>query len=195
MNYCFYLDWHGLTPSEWAAWAQAILSAVAIVVAARMATSQERRARRSKVDAYVEIISHAESEAGATARFLEHSKGKAISSNVTDEWTRLCRVFDNIPFHDVPDFRLYGLLRDAAKASANIRDIYEPLLDSDTQVKELDAGLVRTEEHTLRACYEEAAEISNELAGLNLKGRIRLAWARLRGMWRRWIGNRRKADR
>lgn len=192
MDYCFYLDWKGMTPSEWAAWAQAILSAVAIVVAARLATSQERRARRSKVDAYVEIISHAESEAGSAALHLELAKGKVISTNAEDEWTRLCRVFDNIPFHDVPDFRLYGLLRDAARASANIRDIYEPLLNSDTQIKELDAQLVRTEEHTLRACYVEATEISNELAGLNLKGRIRLAWARLRAVSRRWIGNRKK---
>lgn len=192
MDYCFYLDWKGMTPSEWAAWAQAILSAVAIVVAARLATSQERRARRSKVDAYVEIISHAESEAGSAALHLELAKGKVISTNAEDEWTRLCRVFDNIPFHDVPDFRLYGLLRDAARASANIRDIYEPLLNSDTQIKELDVQLVRTEEHTLRACYEEATEISNELAGLNLKGRIRLAWARLRAVSRRWIGNRKK---
>lgn len=165
------------------------------MVAVRIATSQERRARRNRVDAYVEIISHAEAEADSTAFHLERAKGGAISSNVTDEWTRLCKVFDNIPFHDVPHFRLYGLLRDAAKACANIRDIYEPLLSSGKAITELDAGLVRTEKHTLAACYEEAAELSNELEGLNLKGRVRLALARLRAKAREWVGNRRTPNR
>ncbi len=179
MEYCFYMDWKGMTPEEWAAWTQAILSAVAIVVATRLATSQERRAKRNKVNAYVEIISHAETEAGSTAFHLEKAKGSSIVSNVADEWSRLCRVFDNIPFHDVPDFRLYGLLRDAAKASANIRDIYEPLLESGDAVEEMHALLVRTEERTLKACYEDAIEISNDLTGLNISGHIRLAWSRV----------------
>ena len=172
MEYCFYLDWKGLTSSEWAAWTQAILSAVAIFAAAQLSTSQERRARRSRIDAYVEIVSHAQSEATSTLWHLQGSEGKVVRTNHNGEWTKLCKVFESIPFHDVPDFRLYGIIRDASRCAETIRDIYEPLCECHTPVTEDHVLRVDSEKQTLDQCYLDAIDISNKLVGLNLKRRI-----------------------
>lgn len=190
MSYCFYLDWHGLTAEEWAAWAQALLSALAIVVAARMTMSQERRALRSRIDAYLAIISHAYDEAQGTVQHLKVGIGKSASSNVTDEWTRLCQVFDAIPFHEVPDFSLYGVLVEASRASANIRDIYEPLLKSGKPVGEIDYELAKTEEHRLEIAYDDAVAISNKLADPSFLQNIRYKLFKLKNKAGRWIGSR-----
>lgn len=178
MEYCLSLDWKGMSASEWAAWAQAILSALAIVAAAFIAGSQERRTMRRRIDAYVEIINHAASDATATASTLEHAVGERVRSDETDEWKRLCQVFDAIQFHEVPDHRLFGVVRDAARSCARIRDMYEPMLTSNSGVSERLYMMVKNEELTLQQCYEDASEISNELAGMNIRGRIRYGWRR-----------------
>lgn len=185
MEYCFYLSWNGLTPSEWAAWTQAILSAVAIYAAARLATSQERRARRARIDAYVEIVSHAQSEASSTLWHLQNSEGSAIRTNLNGEWTKLCKVFASIPFHDVPDFRLYGIIRDASRCAETIRDIYEPLCGYDSPVTESHISAVNTEKQTLDQCYLDAIEVSNKLVGRNIRGKVNFAYYSVRAALKR----------
>lgn len=171
MDYCFYLDWKGMTPSEWAAWTQAILSGAAIFAAAMIPAWQEKRTRKRRIDVYVDIISHADSEAKSTLRHIELSVGQGVRSTEEREWTTLCKVFDGIPFHDVPDYQLYGVIRDAARSSAAIREVYEPLLTSEDKVTEAIVWEVREQARVLAQCYEDAADISNRLAGKSLRYR------------------------
>jgi len=171
MNYCFYLDWNGLTPSEWAAWTQAILSGAAIFAAAMIPAWQEKRARKRRIDVYTDIIHHAECEAQSTLSHIDTAVGRAIRSTEEKEWSMLCKIFDSIPFHDVPDYKLYGVIRDASRASASIREVYEPLLSSEDKVTECVVMEVREQARVLAQCYEDAAEVSNRLAGKSLRYR------------------------
>lgn len=171
MDYCFYLGWKGLTPSEWAAWTQAILSGGAILAAAMIPSWQDKRARKRRIDVYVDIIRHADGEAQSTLSFLEIAIGRAIRSDEQKEWSMLGKIFDSIPFHDVPDYQLYGVIRDAARASASIREVYEPLLSSEDRVTERAVMEVREQARVLAQCHEDAAEVSNRLAGKSLRYR------------------------
>ena len=129
---------------------------------------------------------HAESEAvGVTFEYeAAFAEGTGIGTNELSEWRDLCRIFDDMPFHEVPDYRLYRLLRDAARSSKVIRASYEPICKTHAPITEQDIRIVKAEAETLTACYEEAAALSNELAGVNIRGRARLAWRKLKSMLR-----------
>ena len=176
MQYCFYLDWAGWSPEVWAAWAQAILSALAIVVAARMAINQERRTLRRRIEIYVGMISDADDEANQLFSFLDRGMQFSISKNTVKEWESLALVFDSVPFHDVPDYRLYGLIRDASRCVSGIRNIVVTLSSQEIQIFSNSTSQVRQHSQTLSGCHEEAIDISNELRGLNIRGCVKITW-------------------
>ncbi len=121
MNY-FFPDW---SPEVWAAWAQAILSAVAIVVATKMALRQEKRATIRKVEAYCEIIADARLHAERAWETFKQRLDQAPDMEGAEWWVSICRVFDAIPFHDIPDYGLYMKLRHAESAAKSIKKAYE----------------------------------------------------------------------
>ena len=190
---CHLIGWCALQPEAQAAWAQAIMSVLAIVVAVVFSTSQERRQRRMQIDTYVEMLSWAESEAESVIRFLRHADGKKISSNETSNWTRLLAAFNAIPFHDVPDSKLFSILLDATRSCERIKVMYEDeLLANGKNVDNLSIGLISTEWHVLKQCYEDAADVSNKLAGMNLVGNLRWTWRKLKYLYFKVWNERRK---
>lgn len=175
MDYCFYFDWEGLTPEQWAAWTQAVLSGLAICAAALFPSWQEKRTRKARIDVYVDILSRAESEAGHTHHVLSAMEGRPVLSDLVRDWSELQKVISGIPFHDVPDFRLYGLLLDASRACRDIHERLEefPCVTAGTVM------VVAEQQETLLGCYEEAIKISNQLAGKSWRYRLfkMKAWA------------------
>lgn len=109
----------------WAAWAQAILSAIAIVVATKMALRQEKREVIRKVEAYCEIIADARLRAEDAWKTFERRLDQVPDLEGMEWWLSICRVFDAIPFHDIPDYGLYMYLRHAEIAAKSIKKTYE----------------------------------------------------------------------
>ena len=67
MDYCFYLEWRGLTSAEWAAWVQAIGSLLAIAATWRLARRDERRAAKLRAAHALEQKELLESQARSLA--------------------------------------------------------------------------------------------------------------------------------
>lgn len=66
-QYCFFLAWDGMTPSEWAAWVQAVGSVLAILAAVGIALWQHHVAQRSRLLADVERRNTEEARARSLA--------------------------------------------------------------------------------------------------------------------------------
>lgn len=124
MDYFFH-DGSSWSPEVWAAWAQAILSAIAIVVASRMALRQEKRTTIRKIEAYCEIIADAGHHAEDAWKIFKERLDGVPDLEGMEWWISICRVFDVIPFHDTPDYGLYMHLRNAESAAKSIRKTYE----------------------------------------------------------------------
>lgn len=182
---CHFLSWCTLKPEVQAAWAQAILSVMAIFVAATMASRQDRRNRRIKIDNYVEMISLLASEAEHLVFLLKLEPGKVVASEA-NFWGRSVKMLDAIPFHEIPDFKLFSVLVDSRRCCVEIRDRYEIAMTAgNVPADAMTLDFLAEEARVLDECYEAAAEISNRLGGLNLTGNARLAWRKF-VVWIKW---------
>ncbi len=150
-----------------AAWAQAILSAVAIIYSGRLAFNQVRGAKREKIDTYLAIFHSASEDARAALR-------KARAAAKQSDYLRaepfgfaaFKERLDAIPFHDVPDHRLIELIRNASEAVHMLDRNFDQRIDS---ILEMDGKtLDRVEEaaSTLIMCFMDARTISYELGPL-----------------------------
>lgn len=142
-----------------AAWAQAILSGLAIIAAALIPTWQERKTRRQKIDLYVDLVSRAESEAQHDVLHYGSAIGSRVYGVPAAEWVRICKIFDAIPLHELPDFRLSSIVVDAHRASQELRDLFD-------QSDVVTAGThshAREQHRILLQCYEDAVDLSNGL--------------------------------
>lgn len=184
MQFCLFLEWDGLTPSEWAAWAQAILSAVAIIVAARLATNQERRNKRNRVDAYVAIVSDVHDQCVYTYDMHINMVGLPAAPGQLERWNETCALLSAIPFHEVPDFRLYSAVRESLDIAKQVRDNQIALSAPGAQITDGDVQFMFECEKGMESVYSEVIEVSNELATPSLKQR-----------WKHWKIKRRLKER
>ncbi|MBD9481163.1 hypothetical protein [Pseudoxanthomonas sp. PXM02] len=175
MEYCFYLDWSGLEPEVWAAWAQAVLSAIAIVVAARMAINQEKRQQRAKLSAYLAIASDIVDQADSSLKDFRGREGQYSSLPQYQWWERICSVLDAIPLHEIPDYRLYDVIWRAKNISIGARELH-----AKTQSKELiDAKKIEIMElirENAGGVYDETVKVVNEVITPSIVQRIRYWW-------------------
>lgn len=99
-TYCLWLlDAPCLKPEIWAAWAQALLSAVAIYAAARLTSRQERLAFRRRADAYLAVMTHVEQSLFMASEAPHSEENTALVGLAIDQ-------LRSVPMEAVPDLRL-----------------------------------------------------------------------------------------
>lgn len=173
MPYCFYLDWTGWSPEVWAAWAQAILSAVAIVVAARLATTQTRKALRQRIDVYVQIVSDVHDQAEATYDQAMSMGGHSLPRDVKVHWDETYKSLSSVPLHEAPDYRLYRNIRSSIDVARSIRDTYAGRSGGRILLTEDDVNHLHDCFGEMRRIYDDAVKVSNELSTPTLMQRYR----------------------
>ncbi|WP_146257201.1 hypothetical protein [Stenotrophomonas maltophilia] len=165
VNYC---SW--LLPSmcasqgEWAAWAQAIMSALAIWYSGRLAFNQARSAKRDRVQTYVRMIALASQESQLAMRFVRGGfERKNPIGGDTYGFAQLRDNLESISFHDVPDPRLVSIIRDAGAACHKLDKHCDMLLNTGEPVDFVNLIEVEDAASVLMQCFMEAADISIEL--------------------------------
>ncbi|WP_343649451.1 hypothetical protein [Stenotrophomonas sp.] len=117
-QFCFYLDWAGTKPEVWAAWAQALLSVVAIYFAGRFALQQHRRDLFQRVTVLVRTVGLASLTAAVNHDYLK--KWKEIGSPLQTDlpyFEYLGRALHDAPLHELPDERLIHIVAGSARYS------------------------------------------------------------------------------
>ncbi|PPU32133.1 hypothetical protein [Xanthomonas sp. CFBP 7912] len=113
-----------LKPEVWAAWAQAGLSAIAIIAAGRFATAQHTRDVATRVRSVCEVIAFA----AYVAEQFESISANSLATSAAKEWdlSELKSVGPRlaaIPLHELPDADLIGPLLQAIEAMEAL-DLY-----------------------------------------------------------------------
>lgn len=129
-NYCLWLMKAPCRPLDWwssaASWAQAILSVAAIYAAARLATTQERRAIRRKTQVYVHLI-----EMAHNCRAPQRLVGTTVLDAILgenphlQELRQIAQALRSVTLEDLPDYRLLPILQSTAQSCESIVKILE----------------------------------------------------------------------
>ncbi|UJB17599.1 MULTISPECIES: hypothetical protein [Lysobacter] len=115
MAVCELISWCALKPEVQAAWAQAILSVVAIIAAGWFGIVQHRREINQKIGAVIALLEGAYYEADEFAAEIHADIGSLQPADwQLDRMASLCKALEAIPAHDLPDKRLVPYTLDAA---------------------------------------------------------------------------------
>lgn len=146
------------------AWAQAILSALAIWYSGRLAFNQANAAKREKVNTYASIMASALDDGKAAVQLsrmaLIHRERVSASAF---GFSGMKHRLDEIPFHDVPDHRLIELIRNASMACEMLHEHFDSRLSSLLTAQEADVVAIEEAASTLAMCVIDAEGISDEL--------------------------------
>lgn len=161
-------------PLEWwssaAAWAQALLSVLAIMAAARLATRQERLAVRRKADACVGLITHAQD-------MLSSIIVAPLSETAIVRVRTVAQQLQEVSLESAPDFNLVLAVREASSAVSVLlielesarTDIHIPNNMKHTIARDH----VKQANKHLADAYEMAADAANALSTPTLLQRFR----------------------
>lgn len=154
-----------MKPEVWAAWWQAILSAAAILAAARLAATQERRQLARRADVYVSLLDSAAqaAEKVRTNALAGYNEIKSLSYPAAYRLTQLGKALDSSVFQELPDCRLLPSIQSAAAACHSLSTVV-------TQIGKLDKAPTDSKhieqiyilEDALVGYFNEAAAIANE---------------------------------
>ncbi len=159
-----HMDWMTWTPEAKAAWAQAILSALAIWYSGRLAFGQARAAKRERVDTYIQMLAISQTAAWGARRFIGEGKTFPVGGDIFG-FAKLQKDFEAISFHDVPHHKLVPILRDAAEACRMLDQNCDQLLNTAKVPNVLNASAIAEAADVLEQCYTEAIHISVRLHG------------------------------
>jgi len=165
INYCsMLLPSFCFTQSEWAAWAQAIMSALAIWYSGRLAFKQSRSSKRERIETYIELLAVACRASDIAVRITEEvvRSGGHLAGGRQD-FAKLGASFHAIAFHEVPDYRLVANLRNASRMCEMLDEIYDRPAAEGTAFTLVDLGAIRMADRTLMEQRVEAEKISFEL--------------------------------
>jgi hypothetical protein len=184
----------GLTQEAMAAWAQAILSGVAILIAVLLPWRQARAEQRRRLDLYCEVFGRLESrcyeaEAGLLVDGVPGTIAEFFDIVPDGSWLRLGAVFDEMPRQDVPDARLIFLLDQASDLVHDCRATLERVraIGTDDSVRRA-AGEIRQHAESAAQLAEWAREVRWEYGGGTVR-RLKRAFrinTGLREIVRRW---------
>lgn len=157
-----------MKPEIWAAWAQALMSALAIWAGARLANRQERRNLARKTDVYVNLISMADIQSQSIGTYtpsevVDMAGGRSMLQHQIDVFEQFIAAFRSVALNDLPDYRLLPLIHDSADACGKIVDLLKVMKPGDFGSQSmLHMVGIRTSSHRLRVAYARAASIANE---------------------------------
>lgn len=169
-----------MKPEIWAAWAQALLSALAIWAASQLSNRQERRNLARRTDVYVNLISMAEIRSLSLAMYTPGDvrilrTGKSVMDYQIRDMQQFAAAFRAIALEDVPDYRLLPPLRDAADTCEHIVE-HLNRVDGTKPLSITDEALhvgqqIKHAQWRLKKSYLQAAEVANEYQLLSIRQR------------------------
>lgn len=168
------------TQSEWAAWAQAVMSALAIWYSGRLAFRQKTVEKREKIETYVQLVSVAAEEGTLAAHWLEVLRHKNLPErDGSGSFLSLRKDLESISVNDLPDHRLIRILRDAAWACDKLHRHYDLFLGS-SDIPDLGDRIEASDAaDLLNRCLDDAIALRDEFFSLP-ESILRIA--------RRWAG-------
>lgn len=169
--YCYPLQILCQPLSWWssaAAWAQAILSVLAIWYSGRFALHQARSARLAKLDTYLAILGLAADEAASAVRHIDHLKPGyriAVSSLDGDKgiFAKIATDLEAVSFHDLPHHRLVRIVKDAVVACRTLSLNYEKYFETGEEVTEYSKEQIRESSEALGFIYEDAQALRSKM--------------------------------
>lgn len=154
-----------MKPEVWAAWWQAILSAAAILAAARLASRQERRQLNRRAGFYVSLLDSAAqtAEKVLTASMSGLADVKAVAAPAAYKLAQLGKAFDSALYQELPDPRLLPSIQSAGAACHSLSMVVNSTAKLETWPADLgQIHQMRELEQALANYYNEAAEVANE---------------------------------
>ncbi|RZZ90619.1 hypothetical protein [Pseudoxanthomonas winnipegensis] len=184
---CLFYVWPCATTDGWsaaAAWAQALLSALAILAASWLAKSQDEKQIARRCDAFVSLIDSADQSA---LRVLSAAAGGfmdllAAAKSESPRLLKMAQALEASSLTDVPDFRLVTVIHDVAIVCRQLGEKLEALQglksipDDDSRLK----AIARDRERLI-ALYNYSAKVANEFASPTIAQRLRRLSASARG--------------
>ncbi|WP_368865357.1 hypothetical protein [Stenotrophomonas maltophilia] len=161
-----------LKPEVWAAWAQALLSALAIYAAARIAAKQERLAFRRKADACIGLMSHTEQTLFMALENPNSDETKMLVGTVLEQ-------LRSVPMEAVPDLRLMTIIN---RASRRLARLHSELIAAPSPSAVIAAANILGRRRLIAAMVNEIsmdtlemAHLLDSIAGRSLLDRVK-AW-------------------
>jgi len=194
VEYCFYLNWRGLSSSEWAAWVQAVGSVLAILAAAWFPIWHRRRELSRQLNNYVQMLSVAQAQALADASLLwQHVDNVADFSWSNTRWDPIIKALEGIEYHLLPDFRLFVPVQDALADAVACKKIMADAILRAGQAGPITVPMAhRMDAHAVRmgGSYRQAAALANSYGGRTPLQVARWYWYRAGAFFGQWTGAR-----
>lgn len=187
LNYCsWFLPSWCATQSEWAAWAQAIMSALAIWYSGRLAFRQRSVDKREKIETYVQLVAVAAQEGALAVHWLEALRYKSLPQrDGSGSFLSLKEDLESISVNDIPDHRLIRILRDAAWACDKLHRHYDVFLGG-SEVPGLGNRIEASDAADLLIrCHDDAIALRDEFFSLP-ESVLRIARRWIRRHWQRF---------
>lgn len=123
-EYCLLWTDICLASDTWAAWAQAVFSVLAIVVAIWIPTGMARAVRKDRYYAIVYLITAVEQRAMQLTKSIGDRKILAGSVGRDEEFDRLVEAIKSIPTHDLPESGLIIPLLESTRYAEEFQKAY-----------------------------------------------------------------------
>jgi hypothetical protein len=167
------VDWTG---SNAAAWAQAILSGLAIWYSGRLAFRQARAAKIDRVDTYVEMLHVACRNAAVAVEVAKDlARHNTSIQGKGQGFATLSASLLAVPFHEVPDHRLVAIIHGSARACDDLARTFDLRMEGALPFGLPETISIEAANRILNEYRIEAEAISNELMSIAEKLRF-AAW-------------------
>lgn len=142
VNYCsWFASSFCVTQSEWAAWTQAVMSVLAIMGAAKIASSTERRGIARKTIVVVELLSLADHYCFVASSIFAGKYKLLGAAETTEESMERVKHeiqqvevgLSNVQLHELPDHRLLYLVSSSRRECLNLLRTLDDSLTGDLE--------------------------------------------------------------
>lgn len=192
MEYCIYLDWQGLSSSEWAAWVQAVGSVLAILAAAWFPIWHRRRELSRQLNNYVQMLSVAQSQADGDASLLsQYVDNVADFSWSNTRWDPIIKALEGVEYHLLPDFKLFVPVQDALGDAIECKKVMADAIRNAGTATPITAAMARRmDAYAARMgnSYQQAAAVANSYGGRTPAQIARWYWYKGKASIRRLLG-------
>lgn len=152
---CQIIGWCALSSAEQAAWAQALLSGIGLILAALMPLYLARWRRRTEINRIVEIFRITKLHADKTAEIRHQFGNEEIVKAQVNLWDGLRTALAEIPAHTTPDAELFQHIVIGRNAASRI---YRAILDIST------VGYTPTQEGEIMVSRKVIHSINEDLS-------------------------------
>ena len=163
---CQFVGWCALPHEAQAAWAQAVLSVVAILVAATFPLISERARKRERISVYLSMIGVAFHRASVDTWNISNRIGSAVNPLMDNrDWARITKMFENVQYHEMPDADLISILDDTQAAVQRFQGLWDILLArkaTSFPVTSADAAIAKQARDEIQVAYEQSLRVRHK---------------------------------